>query len=329
MTSAPAVGITELHLHFEGALSIESTLEIAARRGHPWGNLSKAELRNRFRYADFHSFLQAVKGMAEVLCSLEALERNARELSLFLVRHGVRYAEVYASPYIYVSWGLDGSEVMHALERGFAAGEHEGGALCAILLDSVRQWGPDAADRVLDLHEETKLRRVIGFGLGGDESVPFEDFSKVFDRARALELHTVVHAGEAGKPSDVATAIEVLGVERIAHGIRAIDDPATLRRLRESGVPLDVAITSNFRTGVVKGRHPIRGLLDEGVPVTLSTDDPSLFRTDLPREYRRARRVCGLSEDELKEIARNGIRYSFASDETRAELETELDRRLG
>lgn len=327
MTPARAVGIAELHLHFEGSLSIDSAIELAAKRGLPWGGLTPAELRKRFRYDDFRSFLMAVKGMAEVLCSIEALERNARELSLFLSRHGVLYAEVYVSPYIYVAWGLDGNDVMQAVDRGFESGLDAGGARCAILLDSVRQWGPDAAERVLDLHEATPLARVVGFGLGGDESVPFEEFRRVYDRARALGLRTLAHAGEAGSPADVVKAIDVLGVERVAHGFRALDDPGVLGRLRASGVPLDLAITSNYRTRVVQGAHPVRRLLDEGIPVTLGTDDPSLFRIDLPREYRRARRLCGVSESELLEIARNGVQYSFADEETRASLLEELGRR--
>jgi aminodeoxyfutalosine deaminase len=328
MSPARPVGIAELHLHFEGSLSIASAIELAAKRNHPWGELTAPELRKRFRYDGFGSFLMAVKGMAEVLCSIEALERNARELSCFLARHGVAYAEVYVSPYIYVAWGLDGNDVMQAVDRGFAAAEAEGGARCAILLDSVRQWGPEAAERVLDLHESTRLDRVAGFGLGGEESVPFEEFRGIYDRARALGLHTLAHAGEAGNPADVAKAIDMLGVERVAHGFRALDDPVALGRLRASGVPLDLAVTSNYRTGVVRGAHPIRRLLDEGIPVTLSTDDPSLFRVDLPREYRRVRRLCGVSESEAREIARNAVRFSFADSRARAALLEELEHRF-
>jgi len=319
---------TELHLHFEGSLSIESAVELAAARDLPWGALTPGQLRKQFVYPDFTSFLLAVKGMAEVLCSLPALARNARELSLFLSRHGVSYAEVYFSPYIYVSWGLDGVAAMRAVDEGFASGETEGGAQCVILLDSVRQWGPDAANRVLDIHAETNLDRVKGFGLGGQESVPFEEFRATFDRARTLGLHTVVHAGESGDPRDVSKAIDLLGVERIAHGIRALEEPDVFSRLVASGVPLDLAVTSNYRTRVVAGVHPIGQFLDSGVPLTLSTDDPSLFRIDLPREFRRVRRVCGLGEKELREIARNGVRYSFAPEELKARLFADLDRRF-
>lgn len=322
------IGITELHLHFEGSLSVESAVELARHRGLAWGGMSPAELRRSFRYDDFGSFLMAVKGMAEVLSSIEALERNAKELSHFLARNGVSYAEVYVSPYIYVWFGLDGSDAMRAVDRGFADAEAEGGARCAILLDSVRQWGPEAADRVLDIHEALQLPRVVGFGLGGAESVPFEEFRSAFERARALGLHTVVHSGESGDPADVAKAIDVLGVERIAHGFLALEDRVAYSRLRESRVPLDLAVTSNYRTRVIRGTHPIRRLLDDGIPVTLSTDDPSLFRIDLPREYRRVRRLCAVDESELREIARNGVRFSFAGEESKARLLSELEQRF-
>ncbi len=329
MSVAEKVAVSELHLHFEGSLALTSAIELAAERGLPWGRLTPVELRRQFNYDSFQQFLLAVKDMAEVLCSLGGLERHARELSHFLARSGVAYAEVYFSPQIYVWWGLEGPAVMRAVDAGFTSAEEQGGARCSILLDSVRQWGPTAASSVLDLHETTTLSRVIGFGLGGEESVPFEDFRSVYDRARSLGLHTIVHTGESGDPDDVARAIDLLGVERIAHGFLALESPSALARIRKSGIALDLAVTSNYRTRVVKGRHPIRALLDAGVPVTLSTDDPSLFRIDLPREYRRARRLCGLSESEVRQIAHNGVRYAFADDETKVRLTRELTRLQG
>lgn len=322
---APAV--TELHLHLEGSLRAESAVELARERRLPWGDLSPAELARRFRYPDFHSFLMTVRDMAEVLCSTAAIERCAVELSEDLARVGVVYAEVYVSPYIYERWGLDGAAALAAADRGFSRGESAGGARCAILLDSVRQWGPDAATRVLDIHDETKLSRVRGFGLGGDESVPLRGFIAVYARARSLGLHLVAHAGETGSPSDVRDAIELLGVERVAHGIRAVDDDSLLRLIRDRGIALDLAITSNFKTGAVRGPHPIRRLLDAGIDVTLSTDDPSLFRTDLASEYRIALRLGRLTAMELIRIAENGIRHSFADFEAKTRLFTDLGTR--
>lgn len=324
------IGITELHLHLEGSLCVESAVEIAALRSHPWGALSAAQLRKRFAFTDFLDFLRSIRDMCMVLASPEALERAAYELSLKLRREGVEYAEVYTSPYIYVRWGLDYGEVLRAVDRGFARAEERGGARCAILLDSVRQWGAEAANKVLDGLEANPVPRTIAFGLGGEERVPLEEFRQVYDRARGMGLRTVVHAGEGTSADDVWKAIDVLGVDRIAHGIRGVVDRELLSTLARRRIPLDLAVTSNYRTRVVTDvPHPIRALLDAGVIVTLSTDDPSLFRTDLPREYVRARRFGQLNDDELRQVAQNGVDASFASEHTKQSLRHLLEQRFG
>ncbi|MCM2316514.1 MAG: adenosine deaminase [Thermoanaerobaculia bacterium] len=327
-TARLAPSVAELHLHLEGSLRAESAVELAAARGLPWGELTPRQLRRKFRYASFLNFLYTVRDMAQVLCSYEGLERAARELSASLSANGVRYAEVYVSPVIYARWGLDAAEALLAADRGFAAGELDAGASCAILLDSVRHWGAAPAHAVLDAFEQSGCTRAIGFGLGGDETTPLAQFEEVFARVRSLGLRPIVHAGETGSAEDVRIAMRALGVERVAHGIRAVDDPGLLAEIRERGVALDVCLTSNYRTGAVRGEHPIRRLLDAGIAVTLSTDDPSLFRTDLAREFRLARRVFGVSGSELATIASNAIEYSFATAETKATLRAELARRL-
>jgi len=322
-------GITELHLHLEGSLSIESAIELALARGHRWGTMSPAQLRRTFRFESLNNFLYSVRDMAEVLCSEEALERCAYELSLALFGQGVEYAEVYSSPFIFIRWGMTYAQVIGAVDRGFSRGEAEGGCACRILLDFVRQWGTEGAIAVLDGHAQSPLPRVVGFGMGGQETNPMGSFVEIFARARELGLRTVVHAGESSTARDVRDAIDLLGVERIAHGIRAVDDAALMQELAARRITLDLAITSNYRTRAVEGTHPIRTLLDSGVRVTLNTDDPSLFRTDLPKEYRRAARLCGLRLEELVEIARTGIDASFAPPALKSQLHEKLAVRLG
>jgi adenosine deaminase len=323
----PRIAVTELHLHLEGSLFPATAIELARSRGHVWGRETTASLRRRFRYRSFDDFLSVIREMCVVLCSEAALERAARELSLFLRGHGVLYAEVYVSPLIYIRWGMSYPEVIGSVRRGFEDAASGGGAVCTILLDSVRHWGVEAAEEVLEGARQHPDEAVVGFGLGGSETVPLQDFAGVFETARGLGLHTLAHAGETGDATQVIDAIETLGVERIAHGFRAVESPPALDLLRRRRIPLDLAITSNYRTGVVGGPHPIRKLIDEGVTVTLSTDDPSLFRTDPVREQHRAVRFGGLSRDELFEVARNGIDVSFAPDSIRNELYFRLERR--
>lgn len=251
--------------------------------------------------------------MCELLCTEDALTLAARELSLLYGRDGVTYSEIYVSPYIYERWGLSWSDSMGAVDAGFHAGEELSGARITILLDSVRQWGVEAATRVLDAYEEHRWPRVVGFGLGGEESVPLDEFSAVYERARGLGLATVVHAGETGPASDVATAIEVLGVDRIAHGVRAIEDREVLSILRSANVPLDLAITSNYVTGVVarEERHPVRELVDAGVTVSFGCDDPAIFGTTPSLELEAAARLGALSWEEIEAIVANAPTLAF------------------
>lgn len=319
----------ELHLHLEGSLSAESAVEIASSRQHPWGALTPAQLRRSFRYLSFVEFLRTIRQMCVVLSSYEALERAAYELSVSLRREGVDYAEVYTSPFIFVRWGMDFGETLRAVDRGFARGEAGGFAECRILLDSVRHFGVDTARTVLAEFEKNRVGRVVGFGLGGDESIPLSEFAAVYALARDLGLHGVVHCGETQYSEDIRSAVEVLHVDRIAHGIHVIENPSLLREIAARGVTFDLSVTSNYRTACIRERpHPIRALLDAGARVTLNTDDPSLFRTALKDEYRRAR-VFGLVTDgELRQIARNAIDCSFADEATKQRLRTRLEARL-
>lgn len=323
------VGNSELHLHLEGSLSAESAVEIAAPRQHAWGSLTPTALRRSFRYGSFIEFLRTIREMCIVLSSYDALERAAYELSGQLRATGVEYAEVYTSPYIFVRWGMDFGETLRAVDRGFARGEADGFAECRILLDSVRQFGVEMARDVLLDFEKNRVERVIGFGLGGEESIPLQEFADVYAFARDLGLHGLVHCGEARYSADIRAAVDVLRVERLAHGIHAVEDPSLLQEIVARGVAFDVSVTSNYRTRCFTARpHPIRALLDAGARVTLSTDDPALFRTTLAREYRRAMVFGCVTEEELLQIARNGIECSFADAGTKQRLRASLEERL-
>jgi adenosine deaminase len=154
---------------------------------------------------------------------------------------------------------------------------------------------------------------VVAFGIGGsEERGPAEWFTEVFAAARRAGLRLTAHAGEGTSPQSVWAALE-LGAERIGHGISAVDDPALMRHLRDRGIPLEVCITSNLVTGVVKRieEHPVRRLFEAGVPITLATDDPAMFRCTLVGEYELASRAFGFTQSELCGLAENGFRFAF------------------
>jgi adenosine deaminase len=212
--------------------------------------------------------------------------------------------------------GLPWDPVRDAIEEVFAAHERRGGGRIVVLYDSVRQWGPEAAHRVLDQHERRPWPRARGFGLGGDEAaLPARDFGSVYARVRTLRLAPLVHAGEWSGPDSVESALRWFKPVRIAHGIRAAEDPALTRRLAARGVVLDVCPSSNVATGALSSIGEVAGrvrlLLDAGVAVTISTDDPGLFGTTLHGEYR-ALAAAGLSGADLARLAR-ASRYAALS----------------
>ena len=156
-------------------------------------------------------------------------------------------------------------------------------------------------------------RGTIAFGIGGDEVAgPVEWFGDVFRFALDSGLHLTVHAGESAGPESVWGAVR-LGAQRIGHGIRAADDPKLLEHLRERDVPLEVCISSNVATRVVRrlSEHPVRRIYDAGVPMVLASDDPAMFHTTLTREYELAAREFGFTDAELAGIVENGFRYAF------------------
>jgi adenosine deaminase/aminodeoxyfutalosine deaminase len=180
-------------------------------------------------------------------------------------------------------------------------------------LDAIRHFGADHAMQVAELAAERVNCGVAALGIGGDEARgPAEWFHDVYRFARERGLHLHAHAGEAAGPSSVWAALE-LGVERIGHGIRAVEDPVLVKHLRDHSIPLEISITSNLITGAVKSLkdHPIRRLYDAGIPITLNSDDPGIFGSTLVEEYELAAREFGFREEELLAIADNGFRYAF------------------
>jgi len=281
----------ELHLHLEGAVRAAALVRLSSRSPEPiFPDLAAVRARRR-ALSSKENFFDFYRDVCRLLRSPADYALVAEGLVSRLARENVRWAEVIVSPAVVEKIGLDWFEVSGALERVFLEHERKGRGEVRVLLDLVRHWGPESAARVLDLHAERPWRRVVGFGLGGDETAyPARDFREVYRRGRKAGLFPVVHAGEWDGPQSVADALRFLEPLRIAHAIRAVEDPALLRALVKKGIFCDVCPTSNLRTGAVERgeAHPLLRMLDAGLRVTLSTDDPGLFGTTLAGEYRRA-----------------------------------------
>ena len=311
--------LADCHLHFEGSLPPETLASLARRAGHRFADLVVFEAE-RSQVADAKGFLSLY---AEV-CGLFRSPRDYGEAAAAIARSlgdgGVSYAEIYVSPEIAARLRLDPEACLVEIDRAFRGVEAEGGTRCRILLDTVRQWGPESAERVLDLHERTRLDSVAGFGLGGDETaVPASAFAGIYLRARALGLRTSVHAGEWGGVQSLTESLDALRPDRIDHGIAAAEDPRLLERLAEEATVLWVAPTSNVVTGAVGSleEHPLPRLLDAGVRVAIGADDPLFFRSTTIGELRVVKETFGFGARTMRLLAENSWHGAFCSEAER------------
>ena len=311
--------LADCHLHFEGCLPPAEIRRLAQRSGHAFADAAAFESARRGA-RDARGFLLLYAEMCRLFRRPEDYVGAALAVAESLAADGLRYAEIYVSPEIPARFGLDPAACLEAIDVGFREALETHGILCRILLDAVRHWGPESADRVLDLYERMPLPSIVGFGLGGDEnSIPVASFAGVYLRARALRLRTSVHAGEWAGPESVRDALDTLRPDRIDHGIAAAADPDLMARLAGEDTILCVAPSSNLATGAVPhvSAHPLKKLLDAGVRVSLSADDPALFSTTTAGEYRFAREKLGLEDAQIRALAGNAFHAAFCSREER------------
>ena len=299
---ALALPKAELHVHLEGSVEPETLHEL-----DPATPLE--DFRALYRYADFDAFLKAFAAVGRRLRTPEDYALVTRRLLQRLAAQNVSYAEIIVAAGVVLWKGQDFAPIFEAVRQAAASSPVE----VRWILDAVRQFGVEPAMAVARLAAERRDRGVVAFGIGGsEERGPAEWFPGVFAFAKEAGLHLTAHAGESAGPESVRAALR-LGAERIGHGIAAARDPELMRHLRECDIPLEICITSNLVTGVVKAieDHPVRRFFDAGVPIVLNTDDPAMFGCTLAGEYRLAARHFGFSETELRAIAENGFRYRF------------------
>jgi aminodeoxyfutalosine deaminase len=300
----------ELHLHLEGSIDPPTLLELKKRHGKK-GTLS--EIEQLYRYKDFTGFLMAFKAVTEELETPEDYELITYRLMEKLKADNVLHAEVYVSVGVCLWRKQDFSAIFKGLERGRERGEHDFGVSLLWIFDAVRQFGADKAQHVAELAVLLRSPSIIGFGIGGDErqAAP-ELFRDVYTYAANNGLRLTAHAGETAGPGSVWGALN-LPAERIGHGLTAWQDPELVEELSTRQIPVEICITSNLRTGVCPtiAEHPVRNYFDQGVMVTLNTDDPAMFATSLSREYQLAQDTFGFTDEHLRELARNSFEASF------------------
>lgn len=316
----------ELHLHLEGSIRPTVVAALAARHGCA---VTEEEVYQRYAYKDFMEFIEAFKWVTSFVRDPSDFALLVSDLAEQLIAQKVVYAEVTLSVGVMLLRKQNPQANFEAILEGAEPFESRGLRLNWIF-DGVRQFGAELAMQVVDWAKLCNSPRIVAFGIGGDElKRPTRDFQSVYKHAAYCGLHRLIHAGEVGGPEKIREAVELLDVERVGHGIAAIHDPALMDLLATRRIALEVCPISNLRTGalarqlrndpVTIDQHPLPQLVRHGIPVVLSTDDPSMFRTSLAEEYLQAQKM-GLNEAELRDLVANSFTFSFLAEAERKRL---------
>lgn len=321
----------ELHLHLEGSITPELAVELAARHGVrlPGADGGVEGVRAAWRFADFSAFIATYLAISACLQTAEDLVRVLDDLARRLVEQNVRHVELTFTPMTHVARGVTVDELARGLVEGRAAARARGLSL-GFVFDIVRSLPDRAAPSLAFAQAVRRLDpdAVIGLGLGGPEGeqYPLGVIAESFARARAEGLHSLPHAGEQAGAASIRSAVDQLGAERIGHGIRCLEDPALVDELRGRGIALEVCPTSNVALGIVPSvaDHPLPRLLAAGLRVSLASDDPTLFATDLVDEYVRCASAFGWSRAELRALASASFEHAFVPEAQRRAWLVEL-----
>ncbi|MBI3565327.1 MAG: adenosine deaminase [Elusimicrobia bacterium] len=329
----------ENHLHLDGALSTETVKRLAERvPGSPLRGLSAAEIRRKVVVktprAALAEVLAAFDAFYPLLKSAQAVELAAYEAAREARRQNVLYHELRFAPILQEAPGFAAADALDAALRGAAAGERDFGVGAGVIVCLLRPFSIVSREKNAELARlavDYAGRGVVGLDVAdvgpGDEALA--SYGEWFRAARAAGLGLTAHAGEAPRGRELEDAL-ALGVDRIGHGVRLRERPDLAAEVARRGLPVEVNLTSNLRTGAVASyrEHPARAWFDAGLKVTLSTDDPGVFGVDLNHEYGVLARELGFTDAELVAVSRNGIESLFLPEAAKAALRAEFDRRL-
>ncbi|MFJ4012400.1 adenosine deaminase [Streptomyces sp. NPDC090026] len=318
----------ELHVHHVGSASPRIVSELAARHPDSAVPQDPQALAEYFTFTDFAHFIEVYLSVVDLVRTPDDVRLLTYEVARDMARQNIRYAELTVTPFSSTRRGIEEKSFMAAIEDARTAAEQDLGVVLRWCFDIPGEAGLEAAEETVRLAVDLRPEGLVSFGLGGPEiGVPRPQFKPYFDRARAAGLHSVPHAGETTGPQTVWDALNELGAERIGHGTSSVRDASLLAHLAEHRIPLEVCPTSNIATRAVDDleRHPIREMVAAGVLVTVNSDDPPMFGTDLNSEYAVAARLLGLDERGVAELAKNAVEASFLDTGGKARIAAEID----
>jgi len=317
----------ELHLHHEGAAPPAFIRQLAHEKRVDLSGIFKPDGSYDFR--DFAHFLSVYEAACEVLKSPEDFRRLTLAILEESAANGVVYSETFLSPDFCGGGDLHAwRDYLTAIQDAADEAERKFNITLRGVVTCVRHFGPEKAKISAHCAAETAGDWITGFGMGGNEAVGAQgDFQWAFDCAREAGLRLTTHAGEFGGPDSVRDAVRSLGVERIGHGVRAIEDSDLIHELKDREITLEVCPGSNVVLGLFPGfdAHPIAKLRDAGVNVTVSTDDPPFFHTTMRREYEMLAQAFGWDADDFTALNETALNAAFCDEETRARVKTRLE----
>lgn len=319
----------ELHLHLEGTIGPDLLWRLAQQHHLRLGIGDEDACRRLYDFRDFDGFIRLYKAIGIHLADPADYADTVLAMGAQLARQGVVYAEVFFSIGILLWRRVPVPEFFAAAEMARRKVQAETGVEIAWIADGIRQFGADHLERVLDAVEALQSSAIVAIGIGGDEGAgPARWFAAAYERARRMGLHTTVHAGETCGPESIREALATLKPERIGHGLRAVEDAALIAELAAATIALDVCPTSNVKTGCLPdlAAHPLPLYYNSRIPLSLSSDDPGIFGSDLLDEYVIIHDVHGLKWQDLIRLADNSFLFSFLQDAEKRRRRVDLKR---
>ncbi|MGY4920969.1 adenosine deaminase [Streptomyces sp. 900105755] len=319
----------ELHLHIEGTLEPELAFLLAARNGVELPYADTEALRKAYRFEDLQSFLNLYYELMTVLRTEQDFDDLADAYLSRAAAQGVRHAEIFFDPQAHLARGVDMGTVVEGLWRALSRSVDSHGISTRLIMCFLRDESAESAMATLEA-AKPYLDRITGIGLDSAEvGHPPAKFREVYEAAAALGLRRVAHAGEEGPPEYITEALDVLGVERVDHGLRCLEDPQLVERLVRERIPLTLCPLSNVRLRAVDvlADHPLPAMIDAGLLCTVNSDDPAYFGGYVADNYHAVRDALGLSREQMRALARNSFLASFLDDdeELRARYLAEVD----
>ena len=317
----------EVHVHLEGCFEAALLAQWADRFGEPLPRPTE----RLFAFEGLADFLHFLDWACGLVRTREELAEAAYGFSQRLAASGTGYADLIFNPTHWSHWRGRLPAMVDALDAGFRAAEQDGLPPVGLCVSLLRTQSADAAAELVDELVGLRHPRVVALSVDGNEAAAGRTgprFAEAFRRAGAAGLKRTVHAGESSGPEGVRDAIELLGADRIDHGVRAVEDPAVVQLLVDRQIPLGICPSSNLTLGVCASMagHPIERLRLAGVPVSVNTDDPALLGTTLEREYALCTEAFGWTDEVLREVARTSIDASFANEDVKVSLREALAR---